>query len=252
MQNINKNLALQELQQLLVSNFSRTLDYMSNDFNTQQQQMIEIFKSRIFLEEIVEETISFNKKINWDFSLKNLQIVTNVEELIEVFKLRSDVYRSINYQKEFPDTIEGLNFDIYDKKSAIIFYQNDKNITGTTRLIFDSENKLPTDKIYSFDDVRMQYNKIGELSRLIVKHEQKGLNLEFKYLMKGVYLLFIQNDIDITFLGIKKEHYKLYERFGGNQIIKELDNYGSLDLDALILSWNPAEVSDFFKRTFLK
>lgn len=152
MQNINKNQALQELQQLLVSNFSRTLDYMSNDFNTQQQRMIEIFKSRIFLEEIVEETISFNKKINWDFSLKNLQIVTNVEELIEVFKLRSDVYRNINYQKEFPDTIEGLNFDIYDKKSAIIFYQNDKNITGTTRLIFDSENKLPTDKIYSFDD----------------------------------------------------------------------------------------------------
>ena len=252
MQNINKNIALQELQQLLVSNFSRTLDYMSNDFNTQQQQMIEIFKSRIFLEEIVEETISFNKKINWDFSLKNLQIVTNVEELIEVFKLRSDVYRNINYQKEFPDIIDGLNFDIYDKKSAIIFYQNDKNITGTTRLIFDSENKLPTDKIYSFDDVRMQYNKIGELSRLIVKHEQKGLNLEFKYLMKGVYLLFIQNDIDITFLGIKKEHYKLYERFGGNQIIKELDNYGNLDLDALILSWNPVEVSDFFKRTFLK
>lgn len=252
MKNINKNLALQELQQLLVSNFSRTLDYMSNDFNIQQQQMIEIFKSRIFLEEIVEETISFNKKINWDFSLKNLQIVTSVEELIEVFKLRSDVYRNINYQKEFPDTIEGLNFDIFDKKSAIIFYQNDKNITGTTRLIFDSENKLPTDKIYSFDDVRMQYNKIGELSRLIVKHEQKGLNLEFKYLMKAVYLLFMQNDIDITFLGIKKEHYKLYEKFGGNHIIKELDNYGNLDLDALILSWNPAEVSDFFKRTFLK
>ena len=65
MQNINKKLALQELQQLLVSNFSRTLDYMSNDFNTQQQQMIEIFKSRIFLEEIVEETISFNKKIKF-------------------------------------------------------------------------------------------------------------------------------------------------------------------------------------------
>ena len=252
MQNINKNIALQELQQLLVSNFSRTLDYMSNDFNTQQQRMIEIFKSRIFLEEIVEETISFNKKINWDFSLKNLQIVTNVEELIEVFKLRSDVYRSINYQKEFPDMIDGLKFDIYDKKSAIIFYQNNKKITGTTRLIFDSENKLPTDKIFNFDDIRKQYNKIGELSRLIVKHEQKGLNLEFKYLMKGVYLLFIQNDIDITFLGIKKEHYKLYERFGGNQIIKELDNYGNLDLDALILSWNPVEVSDFFKRTFLK
>ena len=251
MQNINKNIALQELQSLLVSNLSKSLDYMPNDFNAQQQQMIEMFKNRIFLEEIVDETISFNKKIIWDVSLKNLNIVTNAEDLIEVFKLRSDVYKNINYQKEFPDIINGLNFDIYDKKSAIIFYQNEKTITGTTRLIFDSENKLPTDKIFSFD-ARKQYNKIGELSRLIVKHEQKGLNLEFKYLMKGVYFLFILNDIDITFLGIKKEHYKLYERFGGNSILEELDNYGNLDLDALILSWNPNEVSDFFKRTFLK
>ncbi|WP_026803372.1 N-acyl amino acid synthase FeeM domain-containing protein [Aliarcobacter lanthieri] len=252
MQNINKNLALQELQKLLVVNFDRTLNYMSDEFNSQQKYIVEIFKKRIFLEEIVEETISFNKKINWDLSLKNLKIVTNAEDLIKVFELRSNVYKNINYQKEFPDVIEGLNFDIYDKKSAIIFYQNDKNITGTTRLIFDSENKLPTDKIFSFDNLRKEYNKIGELSRLIVKNENKGLNLEFKYLMKGAYLLFTLNDIDMTFLGIKREHYKLYERFGGSSIITELDNYGNLDLDALILSWNPSEVSNFFKRTFLK
>lgn len=56
----------------------------------------------------------------------------------------------------------------------------------------------------------------------------------------------------MTFLGIKKEHYKLYERFGGSNIIQELDNYANLDLDALILSWNPSEASDFFKKTFLK
>lgn len=252
MQNINKNLALQELQKLLVLNFSKTLNYMSDDFNSQQKYIVEIFIKRIFLEEIVEETISFNKKINWDFSLKNLKIVTNAEDLIKVFELRSNVYKNINYQKEFPDVIDGLNFDIFDKKSAIIFYQNDKNITGTTRLIFDSENKLPTDKIFNFDNLRKEYNKIGELSRLIVKNENKGLNLEFKYLMKGAYLLFILNEIDMTFLGIKKEHYKLYERFGGSSIITELDNYGNLDLDALILSWNPSEVSNFFKKTFLK
>lgn len=89
----------------------------------------------MFLEEIVEETISFNKKINWDSSLKNLSIVTNAEDLIKVFELRSDVYQNINYQKEFPDLIDGLNLDIYDKNSAIIFYKNDQNISGTTRLI---------------------------------------------------------------------------------------------------------------------
>ncbi|MGJ0299128.1 hypothetical protein NG744_09300 [Aliarcobacter cryaerophilus] len=208
MTNINKNLALQELQKLLVLNFSKTLSYMSDDFNNNQKYIIELLTKRVFLEEIVEETISFNKKINWDSSLKNLSIVTNAEDLIKVFELRSDVYKNINYLKEFPDLI------------------------------------------FSFDNIRKQYNKIGELSRLIVKHEKKGLNLEFKYLMKGAYLLFILNDIDMTFLGIKKEHYKLYERFGGSNIIQELDNYGNLDLDALILSWNPSEASDFLKKLF--
>ena len=193
MTNINKNLALQELQKLLVLNFSKPLSYMSDDFNNNQKYIIELLTKRVFLEEIVDETISFNKKINWDFSLKNLSIVTNAEDLIKVFELRSDVYQNINYQKEFPDLIDGLNLDIYDKNSAIIFYKNDQNISGTTRLIFDSENKLPSDKIFSFDNIRKQYNKIGELSKLIVKHEKKGLNLEFKYLMKGAYLLFILN-----------------------------------------------------------
>lgn len=98
MTNINKNLALQELQKLLVLNFSKTLSYMSDDFNNNQKYIIELLTKRVFLEEIVEETISFNKKINWDSSLKNLSIVTNAEDLIKVFELRSDVYQNINYQ----------------------------------------------------------------------------------------------------------------------------------------------------------
>lgn len=249
--NINKNLALRDFEKFIVTNFSKKLEYMSNEFNKEQRYILDMFKKRVFLEEVVEETVAFNKTITWDFSTKNLKIITCVEELIKVFKLRSEVYKNINYQKEFPDPIKGLNFDLFDKKAAIVFYHNNNVISGTTRLIFDSENKLPTDKIYSFDNIRTKYNRIGELSRLIVKHEQKGLNLEFKYLMKGAYLLFMLNEIDITLLGIKKEHYKLYEKFGGNTIIQELANYGNLNLDALILSWNPSEVSDFFKKIFL-
>ena len=65
MTNINKNLALQELQKLLVLNFSKTLSYMSDDFNNNQKYIIELLTKRVFLEEIVEETISFNKKLNF-------------------------------------------------------------------------------------------------------------------------------------------------------------------------------------------
>ncbi len=54
MTNINKNLALQELQKLLVLNFSKTLSYMSDDFNNNQKYIIELLTKRVFLEEIVE------------------------------------------------------------------------------------------------------------------------------------------------------------------------------------------------------
>ena len=131
MTNINKNLALQELQKLLVLNFSKTLSYMSDDFNNNQKYIIELLTKRVFLEEIVEETISFNKKINWDSSLKNLSIVTNAEDLIKVFELRSDVYQNINYQKEFPDSLPNMNFDFYDINSAIIYHLTNNEITAT-------------------------------------------------------------------------------------------------------------------------
>ncbi|XPV68098.1 MAG: N-acyl amino acid synthase FeeM domain-containing protein [Halarcobacter sp.] len=249
---INKNKALNQLEDLMKMQLNKKLAYMPKSFNVEQQISIDRLKKRIFLEKVVEESTSFNKKINWDHSMENLKLVSSVENLVEVFKLRSDIYTSINYQSEFPDIIEGLNFDKYDEKSAIIYYQNGSKITGTTRLIFDSKYKLPSEEKYSFDEIRKKYKTIGELSRLIVKHESKGLSLEFKYLMKGAYLLFMNNDIDITLLGIKKQHYKMYTKFGGNNILAELDNYGKLDLKALILSWNPAEVSDFFKKAFLK
>jgi len=51
--------------------------------------------------------------------------------------------------------------------------------------------------------------------------------------------------------GIKQEHYKLYSKFGGFEIEKELKGYGKVDIPFYITSWNPALVSLFFKRAFL-
>lgn len=63
-------------------------------------------------------------------------MVTNAEDLIDVFKLRSYVYTEINYQSQFPDTIEGLNFDVYDSHSAILAYKTNNTINATAKLIF--------------------------------------------------------------------------------------------------------------------
>ncbi|MEV9529521.1 hypothetical protein AB0W27_01955 [Aliarcobacter butzleri] len=213
---INKNISLNLLQEIIKANIYQRQTYLPKSFLSLQKQALEIFQKRVFLESVLEDTISFNKKLSWEDKYKNLSLVKNAEELIEVFKLRSDVFTQINYQNEFPDIIEGLNFDIYDKNSAVIFYKNNKEVTATIRLIFDSENKLPSESKCSFDDMREKYNCIGEISRNIVKNRGHGLNLEFKYLMCGIYNIFMNNNIDISLSGIKQEHLKLFKKLGGS------------------------------------
>lgn len=251
MANINKNISLNTLQELVQLNQSR-IEYLPDNFCKEQKKALDIFKKRIFLESIIEETISFNKNLSWTNEEKSLALTTTAEELIEVFKLRSEVYTQINYQKEFPDSIEGLNFDDYDKNSAIIYYKKNTRISGTARLIFDKKNKLPSEEKFSFDYMREKYKNIGEISRLIIENkDDSGLKLEFKYLMKGIHNVFINNDIDITISGIKEEHYKLYSKFGGINREKELNSYGKLNTPFLIISWNPNKISKFFEKVFL-
>lgn len=249
---INHNNSIQRLKGIIEQSIHKTLDYMPNAFNEEQHHALELLNKRVMLEEVVEESVSFNKKLNWEGKNQNLRLVNAVEDLVEVFKLRSDVYTDIGYQTECPDIIDGLNFDKYDKNAGILFYKSDKKITGTMRVIFDSVDKLPSESKFSFDEIRSRCSIIGELSRFVVKHETKGLGLEFKNLFAGVHNIFSNNDLDLVVTAIKKEHYKLYTKFGGTNIEKELDGYGLVDIPFLIMSWNPSQISNFFKRAFLR
>lgn len=249
---LNKNISLNLLQDFVQQNIQKRVDYLPEKFYNEQKFALETFQKRIFLENIIEETISFNKKLSWNYENKNLCLIKTAEELIEVFKLRSEVYSQLNYQTEFPDLIEGLNFDVYDKSSAIIYYKNNREVAATIRLIFDSSNNLPTEEKCSFNEMREKYNTIGEISRNIVKNRGKGLNLEFKYLMCGIYNIFMNNDIDIAISTIKKEHLKLFEKLGGVEVFKELDSYGSFENQFFVISYNPSLASKFFKKVFLE
>eukprot|EP00767_Chilomastix_cuspidata_P007304 gnl/Chilomastix_cuspidata/7930.p1 GENE.gnl/Chilomastix_cuspidata/7930~~gnl/Chilomastix_cuspidata/7930.p1 ORF type:complete len:255 (-),score=30.82 gnl/Chilomastix_cuspidata/7930:865-1629(-) len=248
---LNKNISINYLQDFVNQSINK-VNYLPHDFNEQQKEALEIFKKRIFLEEVIEEAIYFNKTLNWEDKYSNIHLIKNAEELIEVFKLRSDVFNEILYQNEFPDTIKGLNFDLFDKNSAIIYCTANKQISGTIRLIIDSKNNLPSEKSFSFDEYRKNHKTISEISRNIVKNRNQGLNQEFKYLMCGIYNIFKNNNIDIALSGIKKEHFKLFEKLGGVKIEKELLSYGSINTDCLIISYNPRLASKFFKKVFLK
>lgn len=251
---LNRNVTLNQIKDLVQKNINHKIDYMPEDFNNEQKNALELFQKRIFLEEVIDETISFNKQISWDNKDKNLSLTTTAEELVDVFKLRSDIYTNMNYQKEFPDFIEGLNFDSYDKNSAILFYKSNNQITGSIRIIFDSKQNLPSDDKYCFDYLRKQKKQICELSRLVVKQNNKGLGQEFKNLFKGVYQISEDhnNQIDLSLFCVTKEHYKLYSKFGGISIEKDLEDYGNLINSFFILSWQSSLSSKYFQKVFLK
>lgn len=202
--------------------------------------------------ETILKSITFNKSLIWDKRFKDIYLATTVQELLEIFKLRSEVYTQLNYDDEFPDLIQGFNCDSYDENSAILYTKVNGTITGTCRVIFDSQNKLPIDSYFSLDYLRTDMKTLVEVSRLIVKHQTVGLNQEFKWLTKGVYLLTNKNAITQTVSVIKKEHFKLYSKFGGFEMEKELDAYGNLDKSFMITSWNINNISNFFKRAFLE
>lgn len=252
MTNINKNVSLNLLREVINSSFEKKLPSLPDSFYKEQQKALEIFNKRIFLESVIEETIAFNKSLVFPKESKTLKLTKSAEELIEVFKLRSNVYTSINYQKEFPDSIVGLNFDSFDKNSAIIFNKTNNKVTGTVRVIFDSSNKLPTENKYSFDYLRDDSLVLSETSRFIIEKQADVLSLDFKNLFKGMHNILTNNKIDIAVSGIKAEHYKMYSKFGGVKIEQELKSYGKLETPFLIISWNPLKVSKFFKKAFLK
>lgn len=202
--------------------------------------------------EIISHAIEFNKGLIWENNSKNLFLATTAREFIEIFRLRSEIYTKLKYDNEFPDMIKGLNFDDYDENSAILYTKVDGIVTGTCRVIFDSDKKLPIDSHFSLDYLRIQYKSIAEISRLSVKHNSSGLNQEFRWLTRGVYFITIKNSITKTVSAIKDEHFKLYKKFGGLSVEKKFEIYGGLPNPSIVTVWDALKISNFFKRAFLE
>jgi N-acyl-L-homoserine lactone synthetase len=204
-----------------------------------------------YMESVIRQALAFNRKVNWPYNEKQMSPVRNRMELLEIFRLRSKIYRGLNYQNEFPDPVEGYNFDGYDTHAAIFYTHYNGKITGTCRIIFDTEGRLPIDENYSLDHLRQKHGRIAELSRFIIDNDVTGLSPEFKLLIKGMYGIVEHNDIDLAVSVIAKEHYKFYNKVGGFQKEALLPTYGHLKRPYMITTWDTSKISSFFKRAFL-
>ena len=78
--NINRNVALEQLKEIVEAKIAKNLDYMSDDYNMKQKHSLEMFKSRIFLEEVIEETTTFNRSLNWNQKNELLHLTTTAEK----------------------------------------------------------------------------------------------------------------------------------------------------------------------------
>ena len=235
---------------MLYINKNEVFKKLNNIFNNKEVGF-EYLRNTLIFEKVLDEVITFNRKINWESNSVNLKLVTTAEEFIKICNLRSEIYGNLGYQKEFPDSLPNMNFDFYDINSAIIYNLTNNEITATCRLIFDSDKKLPIEEKLDLSSIRNKFQNIAEVSRLMVKKEQKGLSLDFKYLTLGIYNIITNNNLDASISVILKEHFRLYGKFGGFNIEKELESYGNLDASFIITSWNPYEVSNFFRKAFL-
>jgi N-acyl-L-homoserine lactone synthetase len=203
------------------------------------------------LEQTLKSAVAFAHTLTWYDELPGVYLAKTPEELMEVFSLRSKIY-NLHYSSEFPDPIEGLNFDDYDRHSAILYTKNEQGtITGTCRVIFDLNNQLPIDTNYSLEKIRKQIKKTAEISRLVIAND-RGLGQESKLLANGFYRILKENGIQEAVSVISDEHYRLYSKFGGLERIETLTHYGSLNKCYVITRWDITQISKFFKTRFLQ
>jgi len=115
------------------------------------------------MERTLYRTIVFNRALQWEYS-DDVALATDVDTLMEIYALRSRVYKMLGYDKEFPEIIEGMNFDRYDEHAAVLYVRKHGEVTATCRVIFDEGGRLPIDKYYSLDDLRSPHVQLAELS----------------------------------------------------------------------------------------
>jgi hypothetical protein len=200
--------------------------------------------------EIMYRTLMFSRAIVWRDN-PHVFLAQTPRELINIYRLRYDVYLQMGYAGELPNEVDGLDFDGFDEYSAILYTKNASGITSTCRVIFDSNLGLPVERYHSFDTKRKEGKQIAELSRLAKRGSTNGLNREFQYLVRGAYYTMTDNNMDTLVSAMIPEHFKLYRNFGGFAIEGEIERYGGLGIPFVVTAWDVAKISRIFRRIFL-
>ena len=189
-----------------------------------------------------------------EYFYSNLKFATTEAEILETMQLRSRAYTKLGYNRQFPEEINGLNYDDFDRNSLILISKFNEKITGTLRIVYDSIINLPSEKMIELNNLRKKY-RLAELSRLIVDPEFRSGNREngsmpFNNLFAGTYWTFHLTHLNKYLMVMKNEHAARYLKFGGIENLGTT-KYENLNQDSQILLWNPSQISKEFEEKIL-
>jgi hypothetical protein len=128
------------------------------------------------IENIFEEYMGNISKYEIKPKNKNIQIVSTIDEFIQMGKLRSQALSKLHgFNDEFPEEIPGIQYDIYDENSINLIYKVNNDVAGTLRIILNEKNGLQSQKYFP------QFGKeVSEFSRLAGSQNHRNKHISIK------------------------------------------------------------------------
>lgn len=187
-----------------------------------------------------------------DFFIKVANTLTERES---VFKLAYQIYLEKGYINANENEWLVQSYDALPETIILLVQDQNRKIAGSLTLVFSEDSKLPVEKIYreEIKDLKMNGEKLVEISRLVISHEYRNskevLLLLTNYLMIYSYYVKRYSSLIIEVNPRHKNYYKSllnFDEIGEEKPCPSVKNAPAVLLHLPLIRYQ-AEVSSYHK-----
>lgn len=142
-----------------------------------------------------------------------IKLANTLEEREAAFRLAYKVYRDKEYIKENPLKWLVKKYDANPETAILLVQNQDKKVIGTITIVFDGQEAIPAEAIYSNEIklLRSRKEKIVEVSRLVIDPDHRNakeiLILLFNYLF--IFSFYVKKYTCLT-IEVNPRHKEYY------------------------------------------
>lgn len=162
-----------------------------------------------------------------------VKVANKLEEREAVYRLAYQIYLEKGYINENPNEWLLQPYDAVNDTVILVVLDSQKNIAGSITILFDSNKKLPADKIYNEEltILRNSGKRLAEISRLVINPQYRNskeiLVLLFNYM--AIYTAHVKHasNLVIEVNPRHKEYYKsilCFEEIGSERPCPQVQN----------------------------